>query len=122
MASAPNVKMNLATSLDMNFAALDRLARSKSPLLKKYKTLKWMDSEIGASEITLARSQNERATRLLYIMSLAKDAFGNEAMAKKFLMHKHPKLKTTPLAKLETEWGGREVELILQSMIHGLPY
>lgn len=122
MASAPHLKMNLATSSDMNFAALDRLAKSKSPVLKNDKTLKRMDAEIGSSEITLARSQNERATRLFYIMSLAKDAFGSEAMAEKFLMHKHPKLKTTPLAKLETEWGGREVELILHSMIHGLPY
>jgi uncharacterized protein (DUF2384 family) len=122
MTAAQRSAMKLATSMDMNFAALDRLAKSKSPVLKNEETLKWMDAEIGSSEVTLARSQNERATRLLYILNLAKDAFGSEEMAKKFLMHKHPKLGTTPLAKLETEWGGREVERILNGMIHGLPY
>lgn len=61
------------------------------------------------------------ATRVAYMLSLAEDVFGDRENALTFLQRHHPMLGTTPLAKLETEWGGREVENILQSVIHGLP-
>ena len=66
------------------------------------------------------RLKNEQLVRAAYINSLARAAFGTEKLAAKFFKNKHPKLKATPLQKLETEWGGRQVERILNSMIYGL--
>jgi Protein of unknown function (DUF2384) len=61
------------------------------------------------------------ATRLAYVLSLAEDVFGDRKTALAFLKRRHAKLGATPLEKLETEWGGREVERLLLSAIHGLP-
>ena len=122
MASAPRLAIKSAMPVDLDFAALHRMAKSKTPVLQNEQSLKWMDTDLSTRKTSDARNQNERATRLLYILNLAKDAFGSEALAKKFLMHRHPKLRATPLSKLETEWGGREVERILNGMIYGLPY
>ncbi len=60
-------------------------------------------------------------TRLAYALSLAEDVFADRKQAVAFLRQHHPQLGATPLAKLQTEWGGREVERLLQSVIHGLP-
>lgn len=64
---------------------------------------------------------NAKATRLAYLVSLAEDVFGNRKGALAFMTRHHAKLGATPVEKLETEWGGREVERILLSVIHGLP-
>ena len=66
-------------------------------------------------------SKNARIARVVYLLDLATQAFGDEKLATKFLEKKHPSLGDTPLAKTDTEWGVRAVEEILNSMIYGLP-
>jgi hypothetical protein len=65
MTTAQRSVVKLATGMDMNFAALDHLAKSKSPMLKNPDTVTWMDAAIGPSEITLGRGPNERVSHLL---------------------------------------------------------
>jgi uncharacterized protein (DUF2384 family) len=72
-------------------------------------------------QLASARIVNEQNARIVYIFDLAKEAFGDKNLATKFMKSKHPKLDATPLEKLDTEWGGRVVEQILNSMIYGLP-
>jgi hypothetical protein len=75
-----------------------------------------------AAEINPAgRLWSEQQARIVYVFDLAKEAFGDVKLATKFMKSKHPKLNATPLEKIDTEWGGREVERILNSMIYGLP-
>ncbi len=121
MPTTPILTLGSITNLS-DFGQLHQLAKSNTPAFDKNAIVKWMPSESGDKKLKSGREQNEKATRLLYIFNLARDAFGDEKLAKKFLTHKHRKLRTTPLAKLETEWGGREVEKILNAMIYGLPY
>lgn len=68
-----------------------------------------------------ARLGNERAARVLYYYELAGKALGDQKLARKFMARKHPKLGMAPIEKLDTEWGGREVEQVLNSIIYGLP-
>jgi hypothetical protein len=81
---------------------------------------KWV--HIASEPLAHTKSDSDKATRLIYILDLANETFGDKKRAREFLLRRHPKLKATPLAKLETEWGGREVENILHAMIYGLPY
>lgn len=67
------------------------------------------------------RARKERQVRVLYYYQLADKAFGDHKLARKFMTRKHPKFGVSPLEKLATEWGGREVEQVLNSMIYGLP-
>jgi hypothetical protein len=76
---------------------------------------------IGSARKAVAQAKNDRATRLIYIFDLAKEAFGDEKLVQQFMTRKHPILRASPLKKLETEWGGREVEKILNAIIYGLP-
>lgn len=68
-----------------------------------------------------ARLGNERAARVLYYFELAGKAFGDKKLAQKFMARRHPKLGMAPIEKLDTEWGGREVEQILNSIVYGFP-
>jgi uncharacterized protein (DUF2384 family) len=73
------------------------------------------------SQELAGRLGHEQQARIIYVFDLAKEAFGDVKLATKFMKSKHPKLNATPLEKIDTEWGGREVERILNSMIYGLP-
>jgi uncharacterized protein (DUF2384 family) len=75
----------------------------------------------GEQSAAAIRLTNERAARLLYYSNLADVAFGDSDLARKFMTRKHPRLGVAPIDKLDTEWGGREVEKILNAMIYGLP-
>ncbi len=99
-----------------NFAVLEKLTKRDSKnALRTYTH--------GLLPLTVDGSVNDSAfqARVAYALSLAEDVFGSRKSATAFLKYPHPKLGATPLKKLETEWGGREVERILQSIIHGLP-
>lgn len=81
-------------------------------------------SDVGVYRVrpaAVTRLANEHQARIIYVFDLAKEAFGDQGLATKFMKAKHPLLHATPLQKLDTEWGGREVERILNSMIYGLP-
>lgn len=67
------------------------------------------------------RLKNEREARVLYYYELAGKALGDQKLAQKFMTKKHPKLGVAPIEKLDTEWGGREVEQVLNAIIYGLP-
>ena len=69
----------------------------------------------------VSQPDSAKITRLMYMFDLAKEAFGDENLATEFLTRKHPKLKVAPIDKLDTEWGGREVEQLLNSIVYGLP-
>jgi putative toxin-antitoxin system antitoxin component (TIGR02293 family) len=67
-------------------------------------------------------AEGERAERLARIYALAFKAIGDRKLASKFLFSPHAMLgDATPLEKLETEIGAREVEDILAAAIFGLP-
>lgn len=67
------------------------------------------------------RSQKEREVRVLYYFRLAEKAFGDRKAAQRFMSRTHPKFGVSPLEKLDTEWGGRQVEQVLNSIMYGLP-
>lgn len=101
---------------NMTFVPFYYRGKSKT---NKDKSGEIIDARAGLA--LAARLANERLTRIYYITEIANVAFGNKKLAQKFLNLPHPKLGMTPLQKLETEWGGREVETILNSIIYGLP-
>jgi uncharacterized protein (DUF2384 family) len=117
----PTTPLTFWSMTNSDFGRLHQLAKSNTPAFEKNAVVNWMLSESGDIKPKSVREQNVIATRMFFIFNLAREAYGDEKLAKKFLTHKHRKLRTTPLAKLETEWGGREVEKILNSMIYGLP-
>ena len=133
MATLPKVSRQRATLQD--FAVLDKMVRggvSKDvaqmakgflPEEQLVRTIFEGAQVQGGGRKTTKKPplDNAKATRLAYLVSLAEDVFGSRKAAMTFMTRHHAKLGATPLEKLETEWGGREVERILQSVIHGLP-
>ncbi len=96
----------------VDLETLGRAIRVRSANMQSIRRLKWQ---------TTMAVNNERETRRLYYLTLANKAFGDDKLALKFMTRKHPKLGTSPIKKLDTEWGGRMVESILNSMMYGLP-
>ncbi len=78
-------------------------------------------AKFGFNKQLAGRLSHQQQARIIYVFDLAKEAFGDVKLATKFMKSKHPILNATPLEKIDTEWGGREVERILNSMIYGLP-
>lgn len=64
----------------------------------------------------------ETTERLARLYALALSAFGNPAAATRFLLTPHPELgNRAPFDAALTEIGGREVEMIVERGLHGLP-
>ena len=68
------------------------------------------------------KPSSEVLERIARMFLYAEQVFGHQARASDFLHTPHPLLYgATPLAKLHSELGGREVEAILDSLAYGLP-
>ena len=64
----------------------------------------------------------ETTERLARLYALALSAFGDPAAATRFLLTPHPELENrAPFDAALTEIGGREVEVIIERGLHGLP-
>lgn len=71
---------------------------------------------------SLRPAESERAARLARVYALARFAFDDEALARRFLFAPHRELGgDTPAARAGSEIGARQVETILWSLVHGLP-
>lgn len=114
MPTVPRVSKDHAKFQD--FAVLEKLTKRDAK-----NTLRTDVNDLIPLEFERRREGDILAARVAYALSLAEDIFGSRKAAADFLKRRHPLLGATPLEKLETEWGGREVERILQSAIHGLP-
>jgi putative toxin-antitoxin system antitoxin component (TIGR02293 family) len=66
--------------------------------------------------------ESERAERLARIYAMTFKVLGNKILTRSFLFSKHPMLGgNSPIEKLETEIGARQVERILFNSMYGLP-
>ena len=75
-----------------------------------------------AGHDTLAPAEGERAGRVARIVAMATKVFGSVEGATDFLTTPHDRLdERTPLECLATDFGGREVEEILNAIAFGLP-
>jgi putative toxin-antitoxin system antitoxin component (TIGR02293 family) len=70
---------------------------------------------------TLTPEQSDRLSRLLRVIEEAETTFGERAKAYAWLRRPNALLDgETPLARLDTDIGTRQVELILGRIAHGL--
>jgi Protein of unknown function (DUF2384) len=120
MATLP--KSARASAKFQDFHVLEKMARGRlGKDLNAYVAGAFTEKAISKTFVTADMRDVAVTTRVAYALSLAEDIYGGRKQAVAFLQKHHAKLGATPLAKLETEWGGREVERLLQSIIHGLP-
>jgi len=70
---------------------------------------------------SLTPDQSDRLSRLLRMIDLAETTFGDPAKAHMWLRRATPLLDgETPLDRLDTDYGTRQVEAILGRITHGL--
>ncbi|HVZ08246.1 type II toxin-antitoxin system Xre/ParS family antitoxin [Rhodopila sp.] len=70
---------------------------------------------------TLTPDQSDRVSRLLRVIEEAEETFGDPAKAHRWLRRPTPLLDNeTPLDRLDTDIGSRQVETILGRIAHGL--
>ena len=70
----------------------------------------------------LSRLYSERAERLARVVAFAEDVFGDDALAHEWLRTPHPELEGRAAIEYSiSEVGAREVELLLNRILYGLP-
>lgn len=70
---------------------------------------------------SLTSDQSDRLSRLLRLIEHAEETFGDAAKAHAWLRRPTPLLDgETPLGRLDTDFGSRQVEAILGRIAHGL--
>lgn len=70
----------------------------------------------------LRPAEGERAARLARIYAMARFAFDDDGLARRFLFAPHRELDgDTPALRAGSELGARQVEAILWSLVYGLP-
>ncbi len=70
----------------------------------------------------LSAAESERTARLAHIVALADHVWRNRREARIFLTTPHPELgDAVPIEAAVEEFGARQVEEILQGILHGLP-
>jgi putative toxin-antitoxin system antitoxin component (TIGR02293 family) len=93
-----------------------RYSELKNAVLDQAKTQK------KNNEARVETDEGERAERLARIYAMTFKVLGDKLLTRNFLFNKHPMLNgNSPLEKLETEVGARQVERILYNAMHGLP-
>lgn len=70
----------------------------------------------------LGPQASQTVARLMHVLSVAEQVWGNETDAAEWLNGPHPELHgATPFSLLKTEAGGRAVEALLGSLEFGFP-
>jgi putative toxin-antitoxin system antitoxin component (TIGR02293 family) len=93
----------------VSLAELDRLVLPRKTLSHR--------RSLGA----LTSDQSDRLSRLLRLIDTAEETFGDPAKAHTWLRRPTPILDgETPLDRLDTDFGSRQVEALLGRIAHGL--
>ena len=70
---------------------------------------------------SLTLEQSDRLSRLMRIVDEAEETFGDPAKARLWLRRRTPLLGgESPLDRLDTDFGSRQVEMLLGRIAHGL--
>jgi putative toxin-antitoxin system antitoxin component (TIGR02293 family) len=93
-----------------------RYSELKRAVLEQTKTLKKNGKARAETD------ESERAERLARIYAMTLKVLGDKVLTRNFLFGRHPLLNgQSPIEKLETEVGARQVERILFNSMYGLP-
>ena len=80
------------------------------------------DSSWKRAGLRLGPQASQTAARLIHVLSVAEQVWGNETDATEWLNSPHPELHgASPLSLLKTEAGGRAVEALLGALEFGFP-
>ena len=70
----------------------------------------------------LSSRESERTERLARVIAAAEFAWSDQSDAREWLKKRHPELgNKTPLETASSELGARQVEELLERLIHGIP-